>query len=75
MSLPVDAITNKRLVLVKQLYQQGIQSSSAYGPARRILAVVEFDLASETAMKTVVSSLTRIHRRTPMDGVRKAEGG
>ena len=25
MSLPVDAITNKRLVLVKQLYQQGIQ--------------------------------------------------
>ena len=29
----------------------------------------------ETAAPDVTYPLTRIHRRTPMDGVRKAEGG
>ena len=31
--------------------------------------------ASFSGFEKVVGSLARIHRRTPMDGVRKAEGG
>ena len=55
MSPLLDSITAKKLILVKQLYQQAIlQSASQYSTIKRILGVIGFDLAIETLLKTVV---------------------
>lgn len=51
----IDQITYKKLVLVKQLYQQAIvQSNSKHSIVSRILSVIEFDLAIETLLYTIV---------------------
>lgn len=67
MPVSVDAITRKRLILVKQLYQQAVvQSASQHSIIGRILAVIGFDLAVETVLRSIVSSLDP--SRTPADG-------
>ena len=54
----IDSITRKKLILVKQLYQQAVvQSSSKHSMVSRILSVIEFDLAVETVLKAIVGSL------------------
>ncbi len=56
--LPIDQITQRKLFLVRQLYQHSeIQSLADRGPVNRIMAVIGFDLAIETALKAVVSAL------------------
>jgi hypothetical protein len=58
MTLPLSDITQKRLVLVKQLFQTAsVQSTARYSAVSRIMAVIGFDLAVETALKVVVSTL------------------
>lgn len=58
MPASVDPITHKKLVLVKQLYQQAVvQSASQHSIVSRIMSVIEFDLAIETVLKAVVGSL------------------
>jgi hypothetical protein len=58
MPINVDSITYKRLVLVKRLYQQAlVQSTSQHDLISSILSVIGFDLAIETMLKTIVSSL------------------
>jgi len=58
MIAPLDVITRKKLILVKQIYQRAlIQSQSAHSFVDRLLAVVGFDLANETLLKAVVSVL------------------
>jgi len=58
MTIKLDLTTNKKLLLVKQLYQQAIlQSSSENSVIKRIMAVIGFDLASETVLKAVVRAL------------------
>jgi len=58
MSLVLDQITRKKLILVKQLYHTAAaQSTARYSAVSRILAVIGLDLAVETALKTVVSVL------------------
>src|SRR5258708_2178365 len=53
-----DEITYKKLVLVKQLYQRAIVGSqSGYSAPDRILVVIIFDLACETAIKAIITSL------------------
>ncbi len=58
MTVLVDSITHKRLILVKQLYQHAVvQSASQHSTISRILSVIGFDLAVETVLKAMVSSL------------------
>lgn len=58
MPIPLDPVTLKKLVLVKQLYQQAyLHSEARSSPVSRIIAVVTFDLATETILKAVFSSL------------------
>src|SRR5687768_14994346 len=66
MSVTPDAITLKRLVLVKQLYQHAlVQSTTLRSYTRKIMAVVGFDLAIETALKAVVYALEQ--SKAPQD--------
>ena len=66
MPTSIDSITHKKLILVKQLYQQAvIQSSSKHSMVSRILSVIGFDLAVETVLKAIVGSLTTT--KTPAD--------
>lgn len=54
----MDPITYKKLILVKQLYQQAIvQSNSKHSIVSRILSVIEFDLAIETLLYAIVRSI------------------
>ena len=58
MPIPLDPVTLKKLVLVKQLYQQAyLHSEARSSPVSRIIAVVTFDLATETVLKAVFSAL------------------
>lgn len=58
MNLPTNPITHKKLVLVRQLFESAsVQASSRYSPVSRIIALIGFDLAVETLLKSVVSSL------------------
>jgi hypothetical protein len=58
MPLPLDPVTLKKLALVKQIYQQAyLQSTARPSPVSRIIAIVTFDLATETVLKAVVSAL------------------
>lgn len=58
MLVPLNVITRKKLVLVKQMYQRAlIQSFTQHNPVTRIFSVIIFDLANETMLKAVVSSL------------------
>jgi hypothetical protein len=52
-----DLIAHRKLVLVKQLFQHAIVQSHHYSTPSRILAIITFDLASETLLKAVVGSL------------------
>ena len=58
MPLHIDLITQRRLALVKQLYQHAlIQFNSSHSFPSQIMTVIEFDLAIETALKAVISLL------------------
>lgn len=58
MSFPLDEITRKKLVIVRQIHQRAIvQSQLGLNPVDRILAVVGLDLAIETELKAVVTAL------------------
>jgi len=65
--IPMDPITQKKLILVKQLYHQAVvQAASQHSTIGRILSVIGFDLAVETALRAVVGSLDA--SKTPADG-------
>ena len=58
MAIALDQIARKKLVLVKQLYQRAVlDSQRAASKLKRILAIIEFDLAIETILKTFVGAL------------------
>ncbi len=58
MSINCDQITYKKLVIVKQLYQNAvILSHSEFNIINKILSVVGFDLSIETALKAAFGSL------------------
>ena len=53
-----NPITTKKLILVKQLYQQAVvHSNSQHNMVSRILSIICFDLAVETILKVIVYSL------------------
>lgn len=67
MTIPVDPITRKKLIIIRQLYQNAvIQSTSLHVVVNRLLAVIGFDLSVETVLRTIVSVLDP--SRTPADG-------
>ena len=58
MNISVDPITRKKLIIVKQLYQNAmIQSESHHSMISRLLSVIGFDLAIETVLRAIVGSL------------------
>jgi hypothetical protein len=58
MPIPLDDITRKKLILVRQLYQRAIlQAESLHSYVDRIMAVIGMDLANETVLKAVVGAL------------------
>src|SRR5260221_3193213 len=58
MTITPDEITKKRLLIVKQLYQNAVlQASSQHAVAKRIIALVGFSLSIETMLKAVFFSL------------------
>lgn len=66
MAIAVDAITHKKLVLVKQLYHQAVfRTHSPSGIVARIIGLICFDLSIETVLKIIVSCLDP--SRTPAD--------
>jgi hypothetical protein len=69
MIIPLDVITRKKLVLVKQIYQKAlIQSQITYKVVDRMLAIVEFDFANETTLKSIAYALNpaiRLKRNFP----------
>lgn len=70
MLLPLDEITRKKLVLVKQIYQRAvIDSKGSFSKTNRILSIIEFDLAVETTIKSIVSALDTT--KTPESDISK----
>jgi|APFre7841882654_1041346.scaffolds.fasta_scaffold06297_8 hypothetical protein len=58
MLISVDAITRHKLQLTKQLFEHAlILSSSTHSQVLRIMAVIGFDVANETALKCTVTAL------------------
>jgi hypothetical protein len=58
MTVPLDVITRRKLILVRQIYQRAvIQSEVLHSDFDRIMSLIAFDLASETALKAVVGAL------------------
>ncbi len=58
MPIPLDHITQRKLVIAKQLYQQAAnQAEARHSVTNRIFAVIGFDLAVETLLKAVTGAL------------------
>lgn len=59
MGIPLDNISRKKLILVRQLFQRAqLQAASQYSYVDRIMALIGFDLSNETLLKTVISALS-----------------
>ena len=66
MKITPDQITNKKLILIKQMYRRAIiLSSREHSMVDRIMALIAFDLTIETVLKTVIVSLDA--SKTPSD--------
>jgi hypothetical protein len=66
MTIAIDAITHKKLVLVKQLHHQAVvRTHSPCGIVARIIGLICFDLSVETVLKIAVSCLDP--SKTPAD--------
>jgi hypothetical protein len=52
-----DPITFRKLTIAKQIYLDATRQPSSLSAVARIIAVVEYDLAIETALKAVLGSL------------------
>lgn len=62
----VDEITRKKLILVKQLYQQAVyQAARQHSLVGKLMSAVTFDLATETVLKAIVGALDT--SKTPSD--------
>lgn len=58
MPVPLDVITRRKLILVRQIYQRAmVQSEALHSDFDRIMSLIAFDLASETVLKAVVGAL------------------
>jgi hypothetical protein len=60
-SIALDPITRRKLVLVCQFYGRAIQLADSPSPVDHIMAVIVFDLAAETALKAACTALDPRH--------------
>lgn len=66
MATSPDPIAHRKLALSKQLYQHAVNQAARHAVGSRVLAIIAFDLATETLLRTVVTSLAP--DKTPADG-------
>lgn len=69
-TLPIvpDALTLRRLSLVRQLYLIAVsQAADPLSNGRALMAVIGFDLCNETALKAVILSLTPLGPKPPSE--------
>ncbi len=66
MSVQADAVTLKKLALAKQLFHRALIQSSSLSNIDKMMSIIMFDLATETTLNSVVSSLDPT--KTPSDG-------
>jgi hypothetical protein len=66
MATSPDPIAYRKLALSKQLYQHAVNQAARHAVGSRVLAIIAFDLATETLLRTVVTSLAP--EKTPADG-------
>lgn len=65
--LKLDHISNKKLVIARQIFQNAlIQSGPNYAKVNKALAVIGFDLTIETILKIIILSLDS--KKTPKEG-------
>ena len=65
MPVPIDPIARRKLILVKQLYQQAEkQSGLQHSISNRIMSVIGFDLAVETLLKVIIVALDQSKQPT-----------
>lgn len=58
MTVSLDLITQRNLILVKQIYQRAvIQSASRHSDVDKILSLISFDLANETLLKNAIRAV------------------
>lgn len=58
MPVPLDVITRRKLILVRQIYQRAVlQSEVLHSDFDRIMSLIAFDLATETVLKAVVGAV------------------
>lgn len=58
MTVSLDLITHKNLILIKQIYQRAVvQSASEHSDVDRVLALISFDLANETLLKRAITAV------------------
>lgn len=59
MAISLDNISRKKLILIRQLFLRAkLQAENSHSNVDRIMSLIGFDLATETALKTVVSVLS-----------------
>ncbi len=59
MTIALDIITKKKLILVRQLYQRAvIQADANHSYVDRIMALIGFDLSNETILKAVIGAVS-----------------
>lgn len=59
MTITLDDITRKKLILVRQIFQRAIlQQGNRYSYVDRIMALIGFDLCNETILKAVIGSVS-----------------
>ncbi len=66
MAIAADTITLRKLALARQLFQHAVAHATHDTVTARIVAIMSFDLATETLMRAAVGSLDAT--RTPADG-------
>ncbi|MGI0027042.1 MAG: hypothetical protein ACREAD_04295 [Nitrosopumilaceae archaeon] len=66
MSIQADAVTLKKLVLAKQLFHRALIQSNSLSNIDKIMSVIMFDLATETTLNSIISSLDP--QKTASDG-------
>lgn len=65
MPRPLESLTRRKLIVVRQLYQHALLQASRRTLTAKLFAVVGLDLAVESLMRTVVTSLDP--SKTPAD--------
>ncbi|BDQ31142.1 hypothetical protein NZNM25_01460 [Nitrosopumilus zosterae] len=65
-SIPTDSVILKKLALSKQIFQRGLIHSQSETNVDKLMAVILFDLSTETVLNAIITSIDS--SKTPSDG-------